>query len=180
MEKEQKWIERCLAEGAYKASVIEVSRIPFDPGLRKYCEENSCGHYDSNYACPPSCGEPQEVIAKARSYQKALVFQTVGQLEDSLDIEGMMEAGEKHKELSLGVHQWMKEEKRDFLLLTAGGCSLCPVCAKRERKPCRFPELAFASLEAYCVNVSSLAPLCGMKYINGQNTVTYFSAVFYT
>jgi hypothetical protein len=35
------------------------------------------------------------------------------------------------------------------------------------------------SLEAYGVNVSALASAAGMKYINGQNTVTYFGAVLF-
>ncbi|MBM3710008.1 MAG: DUF2284 domain-containing protein, partial [Actinobacteria bacterium] len=35
------------------------------------------------------------------------------------------------------------------------------------------------SLEAYCMNVSTLAELCNMKYINGQNTVTYFGAFLF-
>ena len=56
---------------------------------------------------------------------------------------------------------------------------MCPVCAKREDKPCRFPGKALASLEAYCISVSDLAASCGMKYINGQNTVTYFGAVMF-
>jgi hypothetical protein len=37
-----------------------------------------------------------------------------------------------------------------------------------------------ASLEAYCINVSALASSADMKYINGQNTVTYFGAVLFT
>nr|WP_296487415.1 hypothetical protein [uncultured Acetatifactor sp.] len=28
--------------------------------------------------------------------------------------------------------------------------------------------------------MSKLAAACGMKYTNGQNTVTYFGAVFYS
>ncbi|MBM3708346.1 MAG: DUF2284 domain-containing protein, partial [Actinobacteria bacterium] len=36
-----------------------------------------------------------------------------------------------------------------------------------------------SSLEAYCMNVSTLAGLCNMKYINGQNTVTYFGAFLF-
>nr|WP_305142352.1 DUF2284 domain-containing protein [uncultured Acetatifactor sp.] len=43
--------------------------------------------------------------------------------------------------------------------------------------PCRFPDMAISSLEAHGINVSRLAAECGMKYINGQNTVTYFGAV---
>ena len=46
-------------------------------------------------------------------------------------------------------------------------------------EPCRFPEKAFPSLEAYGVFVSKLAQACGMRYINGANTVTYFGVVLY-
>nr|WP_242837443.1 DUF2284 domain-containing protein [Desulfitobacterium metallireducens] len=42
-------------------------------------------------------------------------------------------------------------------------------------KPCRFPDKAILSLEAYCIDVTILANLCNMQYINGQNTVTYLS-----
>jgi predicted metal-binding protein len=66
------------------------------------------------------------------------------------------------------------------LHLGAGGCGVCEVCAKRTGEPCRFPEKAMPSLEAYCINVSELARAAGMKYVNGQNTVTYFGAVLFT
>lgn len=54
----------------------------------------------------------------------------------------------------------------------------CRRCAKMDQAPCRFPDQALASLEAYGVNVSLLAPQAGMQYINGANTVTYFGAIF--
>ena len=66
----------------------------------------------------------------------------------------------------------------EALHLGAGGCRLCEICGKREGIPCRNPKRAMRSLEAYGVNVSLLASLANMKYINGQNTVTYFGAVF--
>jgi predicted metal-binding protein len=65
------------------------------------------------------------------------------------------------------------------LHLCAGGCGVCERCAKQDGQPCRAPELAMPSLEAYGVNVSALASAAGMKYINGQNTVTYFGAVLF-
>lgn len=55
--------------------------------------------------------------------------------------------------------------------------ALCAPNAPAE--PCRFPDRAMASLEAYGVAVSELAEACGMKYINGQSTVTYFGAFLY-
>ena len=41
-------------------------------------------------------------------------------------------------------------------------------------------EQAMPSLEAYGVNVSQLAKTAEMKYVNGQDTVTYFGAVLFS
>ena len=38
-------LEKILELGAYKAAVIDVEKIPFDEGLRRFCEVNHCGHY---------------------------------------------------------------------------------------------------------------------------------------
>ena len=114
---------------------------------------------------------------EAQSYQKALVYQTVGKLEDSYDFEGMMEAARLHNELSRALAKWFATLPfAKKLHLGAGGCG---VCAKRTNEPCRHPELAMPSLETYGINVSELAASSGMKYINGQNTVTYFGALLF-
>ena len=68
-------------------------------------------------------------------------------------------------------------DRMQILHLGAGGCRVCPVCGRRTGEPCRFPEKAIGSLEAYGVNVSLLAEAAGMRYINGQDTVTYFGAI---
>ena len=116
----------------------------------------------------------------AQSYQKALVYQTVGKLEDSYDFEGMMEAARLHNELSRALAKWFATLPfAKKLHLGAGGCHMCGVCAKRTNEPCRHPELAMPSLETYGINVSELAASSGMKYINGQNTVTYFGALLF-
>ena len=73
----------------------------------------------------------------------------------------------------------MAETLSRYLLLTAGGCSLCPVCAKAENQPCRFPDRAISSLEAYCIQVSRLAAACGMPYHSGENTITNFGAFLF-
>lgn len=66
MKNQEAILEFCLEAGAYKAAVLPVERIPFDKSLRAYCEANYCGSYKKNYACPPSVGDPDTVIAKAR------------------------------------------------------------------------------------------------------------------
>ena len=171
----------CLENGAYKAAVIPVEEIPFRPELRAACEANACGAYGKNWMCPPLVGEIGALIERAKSYRYALVFQTVGQLEDSFDFEGMTAAGAAHNEVEARITVQVEPLLRPqgWLVLSAGGCPVCSECAAVQNEPCRFPERARASLEAYGIAVSELAALCGMKYINGANTVTYFGAYLF-
>ena len=172
--------DRMISYGAYKARVIPVSDVETDESFRRLCEQNVCGNYGKNWACPPDAGGITELIAELRSYEYILVWQTVGELEDSYDFEGMVEAGKLHTRTINEARAFCPEEPFSrYLCLGAGGCSVCEVCAKRTGEPCRHPDLMTPSLETYGVNVSKLAPAAGMKYINGQNTVTYFAAVLF-
>ena len=179
MESEENLVKTCIEAGAYKAFVITTDKIPFDENLRSYCEANACGNYGKNYACPPNIGDGKELIEKAKNYKKALIFQTVTKIEDSFDFEGMREAASKHSKIADTINKDIKKQSDNYLQLTAGKCSVCEVCALTEDEPCKFPDKAISSLEAYCINVSILAELCHMKYINGQNTVTYFGAFLF-
>lgn len=173
-------LKKILELGAYKAAIIDVKDIPFSASFRDMCASNVCGNYGKNYMCPPDVGDIAELIEKARGFDKALVYQTVGMLEDSYDFEGMQAAGDRHNILARALKEEVKKlSLKEELHLGAGGCRLCGVCAKREGLPCRNPDEAMASLEAYGIAVSKLAELCKMRYINGQNTVTYFGAVLY-
>ena len=166
--------------GADHAAVIAVKDITFDPIYRTYCEANTCGNYGRNWMCPPDVGDIHELMAELRTYSYAMVYQTVSELEDSYDFEGMMEAGARHNQLMAELRRRLAEEPLSRVLhLGAGGCRMCEVCGKRTGEPCRQPDLAVASLETYGVNVSKLATAAGMKYINGQDTVTYFGAVLF-
>ena len=161
--------------GFTAAGLITIDRIPFDPAFRKACEANQCGQYGKCWTCPPSVGPIDELITEAKAFPYAIVYQTVGGIEDSYDFEGMMEVAASHnRNTRTFIERTAKVWKGDFLHLSAGGCHYCERCAKRDEEPCRFPDKALASLEAYGVAVSQLAPRVGMKYINGVNTVTYF------
>ena len=170
-----------LSLGAFRASVVEVAAIKVDASFRDLCASNVCGNYGRNWMCPPDAGEINHLMDTLKSFRYAMVYQTVGTLEDSYDFEGMMEAGAQHNQLMKTLRERITGEETlaRSLYLGAGGCRMCETCAKRTNEPCRHPSLATASLETYGVNVSELASLAGMKYINGQNTVTYFGAVLF-
>ena len=118
-------------------------------------------------------------MARVQGYPHAVLFQTVTPLEDSYDIEGMHDAAVAHNRLTLKLQQTVRQTNRASMVLGAGACGVCQTCTKPTGEACRFPDLAITSLEACGVNVSELARICGLKYINGANTVTYFGLLLF-
>ena len=175
-----KIIEAPLVRGAYRSAVIGTDAIVLDKAFRKMCESNACGVYGRCYMCPPDVGDADKLMAEVGEYDYALVYQTVSELEDSFDFEGMIEAKQKSYPLAQSLRSVFADMGiKKVLHLGAGGCGVCESCSKQSGEPCRFPQKAMPSLEAYCVNVSELARAASMKYINGQNTVTYFSEILF-
>ena len=167
-----------LALGATNAGWLPTSKIPFDPVLRKACEANTCGSYGKTYACPPHVGEVDALIARAKAYDGFLLYQTVGLLEDSFDVEGMAEAGKRHKTLTRALHDALYGKLPGLLMLSGGGCTLCAACGATSGEPCRFPDKVIPSISCYCIEVSKAAAYAGLKYHSGANTVTFFGGVF--
>lgn len=172
-----KLIQMTCAAGAFKASVIPVAQIKTDACFRDICASNACGMYGKNWMCPPAVGEIHELMAQLRTYRNALVYQTVTDLEDSFDFEGMMRAKKVHHQLTKRITPLF--QGKQILHLGAGACEECAQCAMVTGEPCRMPSRAIPSLEAYGVDVTQLAKAAGMGYINGTNTVTYFGVVLF-
>ncbi|MBQ9968067.1 MAG: DUF2284 domain-containing protein [Oscillospiraceae bacterium] len=165
--------------GAYGAELLPVDKIVLNGGFRALCEQNSCGNYGKTYMCPPYIGTIEELMEQVRGYDCALLYQTVAPLEDSFDFEGMTEGGRQHALVSRAIHAALPPELGEVLHMAGGGCKLCERCAKADDLPCRHPEEALGSLSAYGVDVYNTAKATRLKYINGQNTVTYFGMVLF-
>jgi len=158
---------------------IDPNILIFSQEVRDACTSNRCGKYNQNWQCPPGVGEISERRAECLKYKNALLFNTVTPIEDSFDIEGMFEAGKKHKQLSFEIREILKAYTDNLLMLGAGGCSVCERCSYLDNEPCRCPDATTASMEACGINVVELCPATGFKYINGPNTVTYFSLILF-
>lgn len=172
-------VRLCLALGAHKAANIRPTQLRFSTEFLDACRQNLCGRYGKNHTCPPHVGDITQLIARVKAYQNAVIFQTVHQLEDSFDLEGMQHGQDLHNQITFDAAQQAKAQHHNLLALNAGGCFLCKNCAAITHEPCRFPGQAISSLEAHGIDVSSIEHISDMKYINGPNTVTYFSGLFY-
>ena len=159
-------IDACLELGAYRAGVISADRIETDRSFRDMCAANACGRYGKCHMCPPDVGEIEGLMSQIKQYDYALVYQTVSALEDSYDFEGMVAARLRTYPIGQGLRSVFAEAGISRVLhLGAGGCGVCKACAKETGEPCRFPELAMPSLEAYGINVSQLAKAADMDVV---------------
>lgn len=177
----EKLIGTVIDCGAAKAVVIPESQIVTNEVFRGICAGNACGKYGKCWMCPPDVGDIHELMARVREFPFALLYQTIGELEDSFDIEGMNEAGAEHARVSRKLDALLPETMTGkYLHLSCGGCRYCEKCAKETGEPCRFPDHAMPSLESYGIDVYNTTKDTPLKYINGPDTVTYFGMVLFS
>jgi predicted metal-binding protein len=171
-----------LDAGFTYAAWISPEQIPFAPELRTLCAQNSCGKYGTSWKGPPAIGPVEELMQEVLRYGHGLIIQTVGQLEDSFDYESMVEAEEVHQdhffELVAKVKSSYPALRDNMLALTVGCCHICDSCTYPD-SPCVRPDEAFASVEAYGINVNGMLTAGGLKYNNGPDTVSYVGLLLF-
>ena len=136
------------AEAGFTHSApLDVATLELKDEVRAMCSANTCRAYGKNWSCPPACGELDDLRRQFARYSRGILVQTVGEVEDSLDFEGMMEAEAAHKEHFSALHEKLLETWPGLLALGAGTCTRCKECTYPDA-PCRFPDRATPSVEA--------------------------------
>ena len=172
-------VSAALDSGAAKAAVISGSSIVLSESFYDLCASNACGNFGRCWVCPPDIGPIQELMERVRAFPQGLLYQSISSLEDSFDIEGMQAAAHNHALLSRRIDGAVKPLVGEHFHLSCGGCNLCPECAKRVGEPCRFPDQALIPMEGAGIDVYNTVKDTQLKYINGQNTVTYFGLLLF-
>ena len=155
---------------------LNVPALRFRQEVREMCSADLCHNYGRCWTCPPHCGTLEEAAEKARKYQWGILVQTTAELEDEFDVEVMMSTGDVQQERFYKLVELLREVYPNCLPMTCGGCKLCPKCSCPEA-PCRFPDKAIPSMEAYGLVVSDTCTDSGMAYNYGKNTITYTGCV---
>jgi predicted metal-binding protein len=151
---------------------LDVSTLEFLPEVRDMCAVNSCGMYNKSWACPPACGTLDEMRERVKKFKSGIIVQTVGQLEDSLDWEGIQEAAEKQAVSYQKMMDALKKEYPGLLPMGTGTCTNCKKCTYPD-EPCRFPEKLVSSMEACGLVVSNVCTANGVPYNHGKDTICY-------
>ena len=110
------------------------------------------------------------------AYKSGILVQSVGQLEDVFDVEGIARTEKTHKQRFETLARQVRHFCPDCLPLTAGGCMRCAVCTYPD-KPCRFPKKMMSSMEAYGLLVSDVCEKNGIPYYHGEGTIAFTSCI---
>lgn len=171
---EKQLVDLAVEEGFAAAAVIDTQKIPFDPMFRPFCEENLCGQYGVNHSCPPDCGSPEQMKAKLLAKKRALVLQTIWQIEDLGDQAAIKAAKAAHNAAEIRLVKGLRSQGVDGVIVGASGCALCKPCRKAQGLPCAFPEFQYSCMSAYCIFVKKLADQCGLEYDFGEGLLAFF------
>ena len=161
-----------------QADFFDLELLTYTDDIRHMCEQNTCGRYGRAWNCPPVCGTIEELEAVCRSFEKGILVNSVTRIKDSFDWEGMMEGGRSLCDLLVEFKGFAEALGMDYRIFGSGGCHGCTDCSYPDM-PCRHPDALFTPIEACGINVMQLAKDAGFKYINGQNTVTFFGMILY-
>lgn len=156
---------------------MEAAKLEVRPEVRDMCAADRCRSYARSWTCPPACGELEGYRKAIEGRRAAVLVQTVAELEDDFDFEGMQDAAKLHEDrfrsfASAVRERWDARDGGEPLFLGAGACTFCPECSYPE-SPCRFPDQAHVSMEAAGLVVGDTCRAASIPYNHGPQTACY-------
>ncbi len=172
--------KKLMAElpGIWEYGLVDTKDLVFLEEVREICKKNDCRKYGTSWACPPGVGTLEECREKVLSYDRGLMFTGKYQLRSPFDWKGMMKGLTEFKKVCSALNDKICDYCQDYLILDVEGCDLCEQCTYPDA-PCRFPEKMHPSVEGYGMLVSAVAKAAGVKYDNGEGTVTYLGLILF-
>ena len=89
------YVKEAKALGFTQAALMPVSELVIVPEYRMFCEENLCGNYNVLPACPPASGTVEEMTARVRQHETALVLMIEHTPKDPMDKQEQKAAPER-------------------------------------------------------------------------------------
>lgn len=151
-------------EAGFHVAMIDPKEIPIDGKFRAFCEENLCGNYNANYACPPDCGTVEQVRNRLLAENHALVLQTIWDISSYDNKSAVQKAKKNHNIALLRLMEKLRETGLHGFCFGYGGCPLCDPCKRKENLPCVHPDKRISCMSAYCMDVTELAKRCGLEF----------------
>lgn len=159
----------------YEYRIIETDSLPFADRVRTICQQE-CPRYNTTWACPPAVGEVEDCRRRCLEYPKALIFSSVAEVQDILDLRETLANRRAHEKITNEIGDFLREQGCEIFILSTESCDICRECTYPQ-KPCRHPELMHPCVESYGIVVSGIVEQYQMEYNLGGNTILWFSLI---
>ena len=153
---------------------LDISTLEFMQEVRDMCNPEKCRNYNKSWSCPPACVSLDEMRERVKSFSTGILVQTVGDLEDSMDWDSIMETGARHKENIGKMRNELEKKHPSLLAMGAGECKLCETCTY-PGEPCRHPDKMEVSMEACGLYVSKVCKDNSLEYNYGPEKIAFTS-----
>lgn len=165
-------VNLALCAGFSHAALLDIATLAPRLEVRDMCAKNRCGAFDACWTCPPGCGTLEMCAARMHRFSSGLLVQSTANLADPFDYPGMQHAEQRHQANFSALYTQLRGMFDVVLALGSGGCRICERCSYPEQ-PCRFPDRATSSMEAYGLLVADVCRANGLGYYYGPGTVSY-------
>ena len=173
----QELVDLAREYGFDDAGPLDVTKLEVLQDVRDACAKNTCGQYGASWACPPAFGDLEESRKIIEKYKSGIIVQSVQELEDSFDFEGIAELGQRHGKNFQKLLKRLREDYPNLMPLGTGGCNTCKKCTYPD-EPCRFPDRLTYSMEGFGLFVNKVCKDNGLEYNHGRDTMTYSACFF--
>lgn len=174
-------VKNILNFGAKYAKVFKTEDLEFSSKFRDYCKDNLCGHYGTNWMCPPGVGEIEDLKENIMKFKNGVVYQTIHPVRNIKDTKETDKIRDTHNHFTrmLNKHLRDKYKTNDMLPMGAGPCVICKNCSYIKGEKCLFPEEAISSAEAYGIDLGALLKSCGLQFNYSADTLAYVGIILF-
>ena len=165
-------VREALAFGFSHAGLMAVPTLTVRDEVRDMCAVDLCHAFGRSWVCPPACGTLDICRETIERFTHGLIVQTTATLADPFDYDAMMAADDLQRQRVATFREALRPAYPALIALANGACRLCPACTY-PHSPCRHPEQATPSMEAFGLVVSDVCEANGLGYYYGPDTVTY-------
>lgn len=156
---------------------VAPSDLSFSDKVRTICKQE-CEKYGTSWSCPPAVGTVEACQNICLAYEAALLFTTVTEVEDLMNMEQMLKTRKDHEQVTREIKDLFLEEQLEVLVLSAESCEFCETCTYPVGA-CRYPDKMLPCIESYGILVTEAAERYGISFFQEGNTVTWFSLLFF-
>ncbi len=166
----QRYMQLALKNGASAAEVINTSQIIFDERVRMKCQFPLCEHFGTSMNCPPHTGKVEEMAARAKLYNFAVVFNVLFPSERVVSGGGNPKENIEDRRLISRIVSTIESEAfyDGHYFATGFGAGPCKhtwcgdlPCQALQGGGCRKQAIARASMEGVGIDVYRLATSLG-------------------